>query len=500
MVRVNTRFRLRTIGSELRMKARMSAMQKLVDLPLSWHENEATGAKMQKIQSGSESIYRAASFFSFEGGEILVSLVGGLIIFLFVGWKYALFCILYASCYLIAEYFFNRRVHYWEEQLQASKEKVSGKIHESVSNIMTVQSLGLRRSFEDKTSQQERSYHRIWLSHKKVALGKTRVIRTLAILGYILFFFMVGMDVAAGALTVGSILVLTNYFGRLREGLETLSDSFTTIIEIKTGMGRLMSFLDIKTDDRDARHLKVVPQNWKEIAFKNITFSYKDKEIFKDFNFIIKNGEKIGIVGGSGQGKSTLAKLLLGLYTPEKGTISIDGVNINEYTHSSLLQRTSIVLQDSEIFNVSLEENIRIVDPRSKKKIEPVLEMAHITPLIRKLPKGMQTVIGEKGYKVSGGERQRIGLARALFKGSNILILDEATSHLDSKTESIIQHNLATLEDKTVLVIAHRLSTLKNTDRIIVIERGKIVEEGSFTALIKKRGRFYEYYKHQRHL
>ncbi|MBS3074621.1 ATP-binding cassette domain-containing protein, partial [Candidatus Pacearchaeota archaeon] len=180
--------------------------------------------------------------------------------------------------------------------------------------------------------------------------------------------------------------------------------------------------------------------------------------------------------------------------------VTFDGVSLENIKQSSISKRISIVLQDSEMFNMSLEDNVMISGEENSKHLSWAAKVANLKPVIKNLPKGLKTIIGEKGYKLSGGERQRVGIARAVYRNSDILILDEATSHLDSKTEKIIQENLEReLHGKTMIIIAHRLSTLKNVDRIIVMDEGKIVEEGKFDELIKKRGLFSQIYKIQQH-
>jgi ABC-type multidrug transport system fused ATPase/permease subunit len=211
----------------------------------------------------------------------------------------------------------------------------------------------------------------------------------------------------------------------------------------------------------------------------------------------IKRKEKIGIVGESGSGKSTLTKLILGLYHPNKGKILIDGVDIKEYKYSSLTEVVGVVLQESEIFNTSLINNVTISSRKKNVRLfEEVVGLSQLEPIIKKLPRGINSLLGEKGYHLSGGERQRIGIARALYKDSQFLILDEATSSLDSKTERLIQESIKdTLEDKTVLIIAHRFSTLKDVDRIVVMDKGKIIEKGSYDELVRKRGKFYSLWR-----
>ena len=236
------------------------------------------------------------------------------------------------------------------------------------------------------------------------------------------------------------------------------------------------------------------------VEFKNITFAYKgQKPIFKNFSLKVKAGEKIGLVGVSGSGKSTLVNLLLRLYDVQKGSIIIDGQDISAVTQDSLHQGIGYVPQTTEVMEASVSENIAYAYPQaSETQIKTAAQKAFADGFIEALPQKYDTVLNAEN-KLSGGQQQRIGIARAFLKNASLLILDEATSALDSESELYIQKAVdALLQHKTVLVIAHRLSTLRNMDRIVVLEKGKIVEEGSFTDLSRKEnGRFAEFWKQQ---
>lgn len=501
LIRVYTKMQCSIVGAKTRRKVREISMSRLMDLELEWHEREDTGSKMERLNRGSSQVYRFFSDFTNNRSiNILMGIFGSLVIFLFLGWKYALFSFVYILIFLSIERYYGKRLSYWTEEMNRISEKVSGKIHESTSNVLSVKSLGLREVFEKSTRKHEEEYYRIWYSTKKTSQMKTRVTMTFAALGYALFLLMVGLDFVSGAITLGMILVFAAYFDRLRFSLIQFSGMVDQFIQIKSAVGRLMTILGRKVFDREADNLLEIKKSWKKIEFKNVDFNFKKKSVLRGFNLTINRGERIGIVGRSGCGKSTLTKLLLGLYKIKKGGIYIDGVDINKFKHSSVTNVITAVLQDSEMFDMTLAENISISSIRKDKDLlDEVIKISALDGVIAKMPRGLSTLLGEKGYKVSGGERQRIGIARALYKNSPVLILDEATSHLDSKTEFHIQEHLEkNLKEKTLIVIAHRFSTLKNVDRIIVMEHGKIIEEGKYKDLIRKRGKFYELYRLQR--
>lgn len=499
-LRFFAKVKMQTIAANLRKEIRVKVMSKLMDLELKWHEQEETGSKIQKINTGGENIFNGINDFLNQGIQILTGLLGSLIIFLFLDWRYIVYALIYTVIYLLGESYFNKKVSYWQDQLNKVKEKVSGKLHEAASNVLTIKSLGLKDVFKERASAYEKEHYEVWLKKRDIKQQKFKTIKIFAALGYAGFILIIGLDVVKGSITVGSILVFASYFSKLKSALDTLTNRVDGFIRVKSAVGRFMTIFGVEVFEREEEKLSHISKNWKQIEFRNVTFKYHDKYILKNFNLTINRNEKIGIVGRTGCGKSTIVKLLLGLYYPQKGRILIDGKDLKEYKHKSLTDTTGVVLQESEMFNLSLLENIAISSiRRNLNMFKKAVNISQLKPLIKKLPLGLNTLMGEKGYKLSGGERQRVGLARAIYKDKSLLVLDEATSALDSKTEDLIQKAIDKhLKEKTILIIAHRLSTLRNVNKIIVMEKGKIVELGTFNGLVRKKGKFYKLYKLQR--
>jgi len=272
-LRFFAKVKMQTIAADIRKEVRIKTMSKLMDLELKWHEKEETGSKLQKINEGGESIFEGIDRFSNEGLMILTGLIGGLILFLGLDWRYLVYTLVYAAIYLGGEMYFNRKLSFWRDQLNKIKEKVGGKIHESTSNLLTVKSLGLKNVFKEKTSSYEQKYYEVWTKTRNVSQSKMKTIKIFAALGYAGFIFLLGLDVVKGAITVGSILVFSTYFGRLKDSLDQLTNKSGDFIKVKSAVGRFMTIFGVEVFGRD--DLAEIPRNWKKIEFRNVVFKYK---------------------------------------------------------------------------------------------------------------------------------------------------------------------------------------------------------------------------------
>jgi ATP-binding cassette subfamily B protein len=307
-----------------------------------------------------------------------------------------------------------------------------------------------------------------------------------ALNGYMILYWM------QGKVTTGEIIQIFNTAWNMTFMMWFAGEAIPQFFQ---SVGIAKQALSLMNDPQDVLDLPlakplVVKQG--EIIFENVSFYYGEKKLFDNKNIHIKGGEKVGLVGYSGAGKSTFVNLILRFYPLEKGRILIDSQNIAEITLESLRSQVALIPQDPLLFHRSLEENIRYgrIDA-SKEEVIEAAKLAHCDGFIRKSPQGYDSLVGERGTKLSGGERQRIAIARAMLAGSPILLLDEATSSLDSVTERYIQDSLEKLmQNRTTVVIAHRLSTLAKMDRILVFDQGRVVEEGSHNDLLSKEGHY----------
>jgi ATP-binding cassette subfamily B protein len=314
----------------------------------------------------------------------------------------------------------------------------------------------------------------------------------MTILEFVVLFVSISLW-KKGILTVGDFVMIQSYmfglffhiwdFGRiLRKTYERLADAEEMVVILNTP-------IEVK-DKKDAEKIEI---NSGKIEFKNVKFSYSKDDVIKGLSFVIKPSEKVALIGPSGGGKSTVVKLMLRLFDIDKGAILIDGQNSLGYTQDSLRAQIALVPQDPILFHRTLMENIRYGRrDASDKEVMAAAKLAHCNEFIASFKQGYQTFVGERGVKLSGGERQRVAIARAILSNARILILDEATSSLDSESEKLIQDALKNLmKNKTTLVIAHRLSTIVQMDRILVLKGGKIIEEGDHASLVSKKEGLY---------
>jgi len=372
-----------------------------------------------------------------------------------------------------------------------NESNTTGSLVDMYANIGTVKVYSKDAGFHRIYKKVEEEYRAQLLLGKWDVFGYAYQGGAGIILGCIILFITIYAYVH-GFMTVGQIVLVSAVGIKL---LDTAYHIGQTISEfIRAGGECSQALKDILTKPAIDDGKREVGDQWKsvEIAYEKVSFSYNaNKKVLEHFSLTIPAGQKIGIVGLSGAGKTTMMNLLLRFFDPEKGKIRMNGIYISTITQDSLRSHISFISQDTSLFHLSIAENIEYGSPASREKILEVAKMAYADEFISGLPKGYDTIVGERGVKLSGGQRQRIAIARAMLKNSPLFLLDEATSALDSDSESKVQEALKILmQGKTVVAIAHRLSTLQSMDRIVFMEGGKIIEDGTHEELISMQGNY----------
>ena len=312
--------------------------------------------------------------------------------------------------------------------------------------------------------------------------------------------YLAARDVVNQQLSLGELVMLNAYLIQLFLPLNFLGFVYREIRRALTDLENMLGLLTRKPAIIDATDAQPLQLNGADIRFENVSFRYQtERPILQDLSFQIPSGSKVAIVGASGAGKSTIARLLYRFYELEAGRILIDGQDIRKVSLESLRRAIAIVPQDTVLFNTSIRDNIAYAKPdASAAEVDQAIAMAHLQDFINSLPQGDQTQVGERGLKVSGGEKQRIAIARAMLKGSPILVFDEATSSLDSASEqAILKAMREVAQQHTSLVIAHRLSTITDADQILVLQQGQLVEQGSHLQLLAANGRYASLWRQQ---
>ncbi len=300
--------------------------------------------------------------------------------------------------------------------------------------------------------------------------------------------------IQTGALTTGGFISFVAALAMFMDPVRRFSKANAKLNQAQAAATRIFALLDVE-EEKEAQD-KELTEFKASIEFRNISFSYGEGMVLKNFNLVIKKGEKIGLVGLSGSGKSTLVSLLLRLYPVTQGEILIDGVNVNEYTLSSVRKLFALVSQDIFLFNDTIRENLTTGDKHTAEEIEHALDISYAREYVKDMPMGLETVIGDRGVRLSGGQSQRLTIARAFLKNRDVLLFDEATSALDNESEKIVQAALERVAGhKTVIAVAHRLSTLKDYNRIVVMKDGNKIEEGSHSELIAMNGEYRKLYE-----
>ena len=474
--------------------------QKTIKHSLHWFDSRMSGEIADKINSFQHNLSWLITN-SFRSFVILWAIIIGMIFLVKVSILSALVQLGFLFIYTPILYLLLKRQLHLQESYVKAEQETTGIINDSISNIFGIKIIGnVLNEFKlkltpallnrQKWDRKTRIFDAFWVDNVDTFL----VVTMSAVQIYLLAYLYKTDQITAGGFAFVAMIML-----KVHSDIDSLLEKILFCINPQIAAIRTSyQFINEKYDVEDKANAKTLNNSKGEIEFKKVCFAYnkQGQNILDNFNLKIKSGEKVGIVGHSGAGKTTLIKSILRYFDIQSGSILIDGNKISDLTQESLRANIAIIPQDITMFHRSILENLQIAKyEANKEEIIEACKKAKIHNDIMSMEDGYDSVVGERGIKVSGGQRQRIAIARAILKDAPILILDEATSSLDSQTEKYIQESLNLLiedKSKTVIAIAHRLSTLKHMDRIVVIDKGKIAEEGTHDELLKNEKSLYK--------
>ncbi|MEW9111072.1 MAG: ABC transporter ATP-binding protein [Cytobacillus gottheilii] len=398
------------------------------------------------------------------------------------------------------KYFFGNLRKLTRVRSQALAE-VQGYLHERVQGMAVIKSFATEDYEQGNFDRQNSNFLQKAIDHTKWNAKAFAVVNTITDISPLLVIGYAGYQVIQGNISLGVMMAFIAYIDRLYAPLRRLVNSSTTLTQSIASMDRVFELLDEKYDIDDAPNAVECKEVNGHIQFKDVSFKYNENEedVLKHINLDIQKGETVALVGMSGGGKSSLVGLIPRFYDVSDGSILLDGKDIRSFKVRSLRDKIGMVLQDNILFSESVKTNILLGKPEgTDEEVIQAAKAANAHDFIMSLPEGYDTKVGERGVKLSGGQKQRIAIARIFLKNPPILILDEATSALDLESEHLIQESLEELaKDRTTFIVAHRLSTITHADRIILIEHGQIMEEGSHDELMKKQGSYYKLFQVQ---
>lgn len=488
-------------AQKLVAKLRVEVQQKILSLPINFFDNQKAGALVSRIMVDVEGVRNivGTGFVQMIGGTITA--IGVLAILLNSNYKLTLFVfipIILFGIIAMRAFKYIRPIFRKRGELNA---QVTGRLTETLGGIRVIKGFGAeeaeRTTFSEGVNDLYLNVKRSLTATALLTSSATFLLAGVATTGIMGIGGYYGIQ---GEMSAGSLFEFIMYLAILVAPIVQMSNIGSQITEAFAGLDRTEEIMNEKAEEDDATRTETLSTIKGDIEFNKVTFAYEeDKDVLKGIDFSAPAGSVTALVGTSGSGKSTIAGLAASFLQPNGGAITIDGIDLATVKLKSYRSHLGVVLQDDFLFEGTIRNNILFPRPNAtEEELQAAVLAAHVNEFTDRFDDGLETVIGERGVKLSGGQRQRLAIARAILADPQILILDEATSNLDTESETYIQQSLAELmKGRTTFVIAHRLSTIRQADQILVIEDGEIFERGTHDELISKEGRYYQLYTYQ---
>lgn len=479
---------------------RAKVQKKLLTLPINFFDNNKSGALVSRVMTDVEGVRNLV-------GTGLVQLIGGsltsiisLIILIKINATMTLFVLLPVAVFAVIAlkaFSYIRPIFRARGKINA---EVTGRLTETLNGIRVIKGFNAEAQ-ELKTF--EEGVEKLFLNVKKSLTATALMTSSSALLLGLASAGIMGMGgyfIMKGDMTYGEFVSFTLFLGFMIAPIVQMSNIGSQLTEAMAGLDRTQELMDMEEEDDPEKRTLLIDKVKGDILFDNVSFSYeKGKEVLHNISFSAPAGSVTALVGSSGSGKSTVAGLAATFLNPNKGQVTLDGIDLSKVNLSSYRSHLGVVLQDDFLYEGTIRENILFPRPNAtEEELMDAVKGAYVHEFTDRFDEGLETVIGERGVKLSGGQRQRISIARALLANPRVIILDEATSNLDTESETFIQKSLESLmSHRTTFVIAHRLSTIQQADQILVIEDGEIVESGKHQELLDKKGRYFDLYTYQ---
>ena len=481
-------------------KMRIRVQEHIQRLPITYFDSQQTGQLISRIMNDAEGIRNLVGTGLVQIAGSIVTATVALFVLFYLNWRMtlatAVVLILFSGALFMA---FRILRPIFRERNKITAE-VTGRLGETIGGVRIVKAYVAEKKEE---LEFVRGAHRLFRNIAKSMTGVSAMSGfSSVIIGAIGVVLIVvgGNSVSTGAMTIGELVMYIFFVGMLALPIIELTAIGTQVTEALAGLDRIQEVLSLRTEDDEDADKQPLDSFNGEIAFDDVHFSYENEvPVIKGISFLSEAGKTTALVGSSGSGKSTILALVMDFLKPEKGRILIDGRDLSTVRLRDYRSHLGVVLQDNFLFDGSIVHNVQFSRSNaSEQEVKDACRIANAHDFIMEFPKGYSTIVGERGVKLSGGQRQRIAIARALLADPKILILDEATSSLDSESEALIQEGLSKLrQGRTTFVIAHRLSTIRSADQILVIEGGEIIERGTHDELIAKSGRYKDLHDRQ---
>jgi subfamily B ATP-binding cassette protein MsbA len=488
-------YNMNCVGEMVGQRIRQKLLSHFLKLNLSFHSHFQTGSggMLNRVLTDTQMIQTnlrmVADIFLHP-----IQMIGALTSLFILDWKLTLSLFAIVPFLALFHRSITRSLKKYVPIGQEQNEIMTSTIKEAIDGVRTIQSYNLENKIDQKLKSQSEQFlatRRKVHSRIEISGPFSEFLATIVVLGVMVYLtYQISTGVATGGTMVGyitSILLLSPSIKKLQENTVKLE-------EIKVSAQRVFEILEDHRTVPESSSPKSFPREWQSIQFKDVNFKFGDRPVLKSINIEARRGEKIALVGESGSGKSTILNLLERFYDPEQGQILIGQVPISDISLKELRDKMALVSQDIFLFRESISENIAVTKPDVQKdQIESAAKKANAFHFVQRLSQGFSTNVGDRGVLLSGGEKQRISIARAILKDADILLLDEATSALDSESEREVQKSLdMAIQNKTAIIVSHRLSTIQNVDRIYVLDKGEVCEVGTHDELLQKKGIYFK--------